>query len=57
MLRQEIDDIQPGGAEAAVSSSEFDEFLAHLRQIAAPASPPDREAQPELIRQDRASNQ
>jgi predicted Zn-dependent protease len=57
MLRQEIDDILPGRAEAAVSSSEFDEFLAHLRQIAAPASPPDREAQPRLIRHDPASNE
>jgi hypothetical protein len=57
MLRQEIDDILPGRAEAAISSSEFDEFLAHLRRIAAPASPPGREAQPRLIRHDPASNE
>ena len=56
MLHQEIDDILPGRAEGAVSSSEFDEFIAHLRQIAAPASPPEKDAQPKLIRHDLAAN-
>ena len=57
MLRQEIDDILPGRAEGVVSSSEFDKFLEHLRQIALPVSRPERESQPKLIRHDPASNQ
>jgi len=56
MLQQEIDDILPRQAEASVSTSDFEEFLARLRQIAPPASPPRKDALPKLIRHDDGTN-
>jgi predicted Zn-dependent protease len=56
MLHQETDDILQDRAEATVSSSKFDEFLAHLRHIAPPALPPEKETHLKLIRHDPAVN-
>jgi len=59
MLHQEIDDILPSRPEAVVSTPEFDEFIARMRQIAPTEStaPSEKDAQPKLIRHDPASNE
>jgi predicted Zn-dependent protease len=51
-LNQEIDDILPNQPGSVISSSEFDEFIGHLAQIAPPATKP---VMPKLIRHDLSS--
>jgi predicted Zn-dependent protease len=52
MLRQEIDDILPMLPGTVVSTSEFDEFIGHLRQIAPQEPVPGKDTQPKLVRHD-----
>lgn len=56
MLRQEIDDILPILPRTVVSTSEFDEFIGHLRQIAPPEPAPEKDARPKLVRHDLAAS-
>jgi len=49
-LNQEIDDILPNQTGAVISTSAFDEFMAHVRAI--PSEAPEKDAKPKLVRHD-----
>lgn len=51
MLQQEKDDILPQAPGAIVSTSEFEEFIGRLREIAPPHTPAES-ARPKLVRHD-----
>jgi len=55
VLHQEIDDILPERPQAIVSSSEFDQFIGRLREIAPPQTAAEKNALPQLIRHDSSS--